>query len=348
MSNRTKNYVWLVVALLALSCFVCRIRWNEFIAEISDVSWPGIILAMFMLLCAQTILASRWLILLRVHQISISFYQAVKLTYLGLFYNNVMPGAVGGDLLKAWFIRNHCDRTRRIEAVVTVFIDRLAGLASMILVGAIASCFVGSELRTIFGLQVRSLIWGILGAFVLGAMVFLSPHIRRILMLRDMLARLPFARQLRRIDSAVRLYRHHMLTVLLAILITTVTQGLVVVAIWRISQSLHLDNVRFVQCLAIMPIIWLVSAVIPVPGGLGVMEYLFIPFFAQAIDPLGAIDPAAGTLGATVVAQAATLALLNRLVICVSSLPGALVPVLGGHVPKAREMQLELEQVTHI
>lgn len=271
--------MWLGVALLAICYFIYHIHWKEFKAAISNVSWPVIVLAIFILLCAQTILAARWLILLRVHQIHISFYQAVKLTYLGLFYNNMMPGSVGGDLLKGWFITHHSDRARQLEAVVTVFVDRLTGLVTMIFIGTIAGFFVGSELKIGFGLQVRGLIWGILGIFVFVAMVFLSRRIRGALMLSDLLERLPFAQKLQKIDSAVQLYRQHLQTMLLAMLITLVTQGLVIMAIWMVSQSLHLDNVRFVQCLAIMPIIWLISAAIPVPGGLGVMEYLFIPFF---------------------------------------------------------------------
>ena len=84
----------------------------------------------------------------------------------------------------------------------------------------------------------------------------------------------------------------------------------------------------------------MLSAAVPVPGGLGVTENLFRPFFSAAI--LGAsaasaaqVDQAAG--------QAAALALLYRIMYCACSLPGGLVPVFGGHLPKAQEMQAELE-----
>jgi len=70
---------------------------------------------------------------------------------------------------------------------------------------------------------------------------------------------------------------------------------------------------------------------------LGVMENLFVPFFIMAIDPSGsATEVAEG--------QTAALALLNRLMICACSLPGALVPVFGGHLPKAQEIQAGMEE----
>ena len=69
------------------------------------------------------------------------------------------------------------------------------------------------------------------------------------------------------------------------------------------------------------------------------MENLFIPFFATAIDP--AVKTGTDHWK-EVVALAAALALLNRLMICLCSLPGALVPIFGGHLPKAKDMEAEL------
>ena len=64
-------------------------------------------------------------------------------------------------------------------------------------------------------------------------------------------------------------------------------QGFVIAAIWTFSQLLHLDMIMIVQTLTIMPIIWLISATVPMPGGLGVMKYLFFHFFPkQLIQPL--------------------------------------------------------------
>lgn len=335
MGRRVSSYIWLCVALLATCGFLARLRWQDFEAAVSSVSWLEVFVAVLLVLSSNSILATRWLILLRVHQIHITFGQAVRLTYLGLFYNNMMPGSVGGDFVKGWFITHHCHPTKRIEAITTVFVDRVMGLVSMIGVAAIASLFVGSELRISSGVAVHDVIIGILGTFLVVATVFLSRRIRKSLMLSRVLGVLPFSRQLQKVDAAVRLYRHHMATMAQAILITLFTQGLAIAAVWMISQSLGLDNVGFLQCLMIMPIIWLISAAIPVPGGLGVMEYLFIPFFARAIDPTGAMPEGIAA------AQAATLALFNRVIISVCSSPGAVVPVIGGHLPKAREILCE-------
>lgn len=61
------------------------------------------------------------------------------------------------------------------------------------------------------------------------------------------------------------------------------------------------------------------------------MENLFVLFFVPLMDASVTAEFAQG--------QAAALALLNRLMLCVCSLPGALVPMFGGHLPKRKDIE---------
>lgn len=334
----------MVVALAGLAFLAQRTPAETFEQAVKRLDWSWALGALGVYLVAQTLLATRWMGLLKVHHVDISLFQAVQLTYLGLFYNNIMPGAVGGDLLKGWYITQHSQKDQRLEAAVTVFVDRLVGLIGMIVVGALASLFVGAQLAIPVrggNLEVRVLIWLLLGGLILGSAVFLSRRLRRVLMLSVLLDKLPFAQSLRQVDNAIRIYRRHLPSIGVALLLTALIQGFSIVAIFMLCKALHLDNVRFLQCLIIMPIVWLISAAVPVPGGLGVMENLFVSFFSRAIDP----SVMTGTpQWEQVVALATALAVLNRLMICLCSLPGGLVPIFGGHLPRRRDMQADLER----
>ena len=339
MKKRVRTFVWLAVAALALSYLAYKTPRDTFQQAMEGIGWSWAVSAVVLYLVAQTLLASRWILLLRVHGVRITLFQAIKLTYLGLFYNNVMPGAVGGDLLKGWYITHHSEKDQRLEAAVTVFVDRLTGLVGMILVGALAGLTAGPEVTIPirdYPVQVRYLVWMIFLGLVVVSVIFLSRRVRQVLLLNHLLERLPAAKVLKKIDSAIRIYRRHIPTMFLALVLTGLIQGLSIVAVWMMTQALHLEQVEFLHCLTVMPIVWLISAAIPVPGGLGVMENLFVPFFVMAIDPTGAAAVEAR-------GQAAALALLNRLMICACSLPGAFVPIFGGHLPKAQEMEEELE-----
>ena len=127
-----------------------------------------------------------------------------------------------------------------------------------------------------------------------------------------------------------------LIEVILVLLLTFFLQGLTIVAVWMLTQALHFEEVKFVHCLLIMPIVWLVGSAIPVPGGMGIIEGGVTSMFCLVINK---DDPAAAW------GPAAALALVNRVVILyICSLPGVLVPLFGGHLPKARQMQQELEQ----
>ena len=298
--------------------------------------WGWIIPATMIYFISQTILAFRWVILLRVHGVFIGFYQAVKLTYLGLFYNNMMPGAVGGDLLKGWYITHHSEKGRRLEAVVTVFVDRLSGLIGMILVAAVASLFVGPDLA-FRGIQIRWIVWGIFAAMVLVSIVFLSRRLRRLLLISQILNRLPVAGRLKQIDDAIRLYRSHVGTMIHALMLTAILQGGAIVSVWLLTRALGFVQVSFWHCLIIMPIVWVISAAIPVPGGWGIMEICITHLFLL-VNIQDQSDKAIG--------YAAMLALLYRVLVCFCSLPGALVPLFGGHLPRQEEMQQEMASVS--
>ncbi len=338
MKKRVRTFVWLAVAALALSFLAYKTPWDTFQEALREVGWSWAVSAVLLYLLAQTLLASRWILLLRVHGVRITLFQAIQLTYLGLFYNNFMPGSVGGDLLKGWYITHHSEKDQRLEAAVTVFVDRLTGLVGMVLVGALASLTAGPDMTIPirdYHVQVRYLVWLIFLGLVLVSVIFLSRRVRHVLLLDRLLDRLPAAKVLKKIDSAIRIYRRHIPTMSLALVLTGTIQGLAIVAVWMMTQALHLEQVEFIHCLTVMPIVWLISAAIPVPGGLGVMENLFVPFFVMAIDPTGA-DPIAAK------GKVVALALLNRLMICACSLPGALVPIFGGHLPKAQVIEAEL------
>src|SRR5439155_7274092 len=65
---------------------------------------------------------------------------SIRLGLVGFFFNTFLPGSVGGDLIKAWYIAG--EQSRRTVAVSTVLIDRVLGLwALAALVALLGSSF---------------------------------------------------------------------------------------------------------------------------------------------------------------------------------------------------------------
>lgn len=72
----------------------------------------------------------RWYILVRAVELPFRFVDAFRLGFIGLFFNNFMPGSVGGDVIKAAVLAREQDR--RTIAVATVLMDRAIALWALI------------------------------------------------------------------------------------------------------------------------------------------------------------------------------------------------------------------------
>ena len=105
-------------------------RWTK-LREINHLVL-GAALAVFIL--SQIIIGLRWWILLRTQQIFIPFWAAVRLYFLGWFYNIIMPGSVGGDLVRLWYVTKHTEK--KFEAALSVLVDRIIGLISTLIIAA--------------------------------------------------------------------------------------------------------------------------------------------------------------------------------------------------------------------
>lgn len=80
-------------------------------------------------------LAFRWRIFLRQQEIALPFRTVFSLTWAGQFFNSILPGSTGGDLVKIYQICRLAPE-RKAAAVSTVFVDRLSALlALLVLVG---------------------------------------------------------------------------------------------------------------------------------------------------------------------------------------------------------------------
>ncbi|HLB75150.1 MAG TPA: lysylphosphatidylglycerol synthase transmembrane domain-containing protein, partial [Sedimentisphaerales bacterium] len=87
----------------------------------------------FAVFCAgELVVGLRWWLLLRTQGVFIGFWAAVRLYFLGWFYNNVMPGSVGGDLIRVWYVTKHTEK--KFEAGLSVFVDRAIGLLGTLII----------------------------------------------------------------------------------------------------------------------------------------------------------------------------------------------------------------------
>jgi glycosyltransferase 2 family protein len=309
--------------------------WRELAAVLRNLSLGYFSLSLAVYASAEVIIAIRWWLLLRAQSIHIEVSAAVRLFFLGLFYNNVMPGSVGGDLLKAWYVTKHTER--RLEGVLSVFVDRAIGLAGLVLI-AIATYLVlvrGHIAAVAKTKGTRPPGWlsqhpgAILGAGVaFGALlvvVLVHPTGRAGLARLAGIARLRGVSLLRRAKDAIVVYCSKLWTLLGTMVLTLIGQSITIIAFWLLGRDLGIEaGLRYY--FFVFPVVWVVGAVPISIAGLGIVEAGTVGLLCRLTGA-----PAEKVL---------VLVFCQRFVWVLASLPGGMVHLLGAHLPQ-REISID-------
>lgn len=94
---------------------------------LGNLKWGYLFLALFAVLLSNVFGAAQWHILLLRQGIKMSYEEVARIYFMGLFFNNFMPGNVGGDIKRIADIRIESGEKLGAGFVATIF-DRLFGL----------------------------------------------------------------------------------------------------------------------------------------------------------------------------------------------------------------------------
>lgn len=277
-------------------------------------SWRFLLLALaihFLVTFPQSV-RLHWM--LRAQQIRVSVWESIKLSFAGNFLNFAAPlGSNAGDVFKAYFLSLHTDR--KTEAVTTIVLDRMIGLASMIAVVALIIVASPSENRIA---QFRPYVLTMVVVGVTCAVLYLSRIWER-LVPTGWVQKIPMLHQLRRIDNTARTLARHYVILAGCILVTVVLQAMAMGAYFTIAVAVGLDA-RFDNILEYYAYFYTGAFIQALPGppqGLGTVELAYRYLFASFGSP----------------SQIICVAFLIRLMVLACALPGLWVTLTGAYKP---------------
>lgn len=246
------------------------------------VSTGGLIASFIIMGLTILLGAQRWLIALRTQGLKLTWARAMRITLIAHFFNSFLLGSTGGDLMKAYYAARETAH-RKPEAVVTVFVDRVIGLWTMLLFAGVMALFNLELLRTHETLRLVMLV--ILGMFTVGTgfvlLAFVGGISRQFTGARDWLKRLPKGDWLERSLETCRGFGRHrhfflrMVVVSMTLNFVCVAQYVVLAAGMGIDVPLRVWSV-------VVPAIICIAALPITPSGLGVRENLYVAVLAAA------------------------------------------------------------------
>jgi uncharacterized protein (TIRG00374 family) len=240
-----------------------------------EIDTGGLVYALGLIFAGIFICSTRWWLLLGAAGVRARWIDAVRLTSLGIFFNIVVPGLTGGDLIKAVLVAKE-NPGRRTAAVVSVFVDRALGLFTLLAMGAVVILTVGREFSEVRGPLLVCVVGGLVAAIV-----YTSGPLRRLVRFDAIVKRLPMSGAIQRLDEAVLIYSRHKLVLLLSFLISAANHVLVVCAIYFLGRAFGDRVLGRLDYVIVVSVGNTVSALPIAPGGWGVGEAIYAYLFTR-------------------------------------------------------------------
>jgi uncharacterized protein (TIRG00374 family) len=252
------------------------------IAESFKVGY-GWLFCLLFLVFQDAVSSIRWRWLLKVNsQAKFPFLDMVRVTWIGLFFNSFLPGAVTGDFIKLLYIRDLDPKMSKTYLVTSVLMDRILGLMGLLLILGVSSLIFYTE---IIGLspQMKNLVHFNLLLFVgaLGFIVFLfAPRAlqEKVLKLSALIPVL--GSKIHKTLMSVWTIGDNKTVLFKCIFISMFLQATNFGAFYLISSPFYGTEVPFQYIITLIPIGFMAVAVPISPAGLGVGHVIFEKLFS--------------------------------------------------------------------
>jgi len=279
--HKLRPAVWLrtSVSLGALVWLLAYVDWVSLLAALEKVS-PFVVLAAVLLHAAAFLIgAARWWLLLR------RFYPAAALTSLvpGYFMasalNQVLPGGVGGDVLRPWLVGGLGYGIS--AAAVSTVLDRVLGLAGILVLGDIALVFLPTGLWVEHPLVLVGVVSAAVALLV--AAFFSDGSLSKLLPRQWVEAR---AGQLFfRLWRDVRDFRHEAGVLLFVLSLAWLSQAVIIAVYMLVGRELGID-LSIAEYFALIATVFVVSALPISLGGLGLREGVLVAMLVAKGVPM--------------------------------------------------------------
>ncbi len=257
------NKISLLILKLAVSSVLLYIVFSKtgldrVLSTIRNMSLSAFVFAIFLYIFAQLISTLRWKLLLPGGP---GIKKLFSLNMIGSFFNTLLPGIIGGDAVKGFYLYRVTGNASLTFA--SIFMDRYLGFAVLIAIGAIAYPF---GYRYIQGSRIEWILPVIVLSFIIGSILFFTLRIGK---------RIKFFSEF---YNYFQTYRNQKAIIRKALVLSALVQLSGMFAVYILALGIG-QHIPFLAFLVFLPIIILFTTLPVSISGLGVREGAFVLFF---------------------------------------------------------------------
>ena len=218
--------------------------------------------------------AGQWYLLLRGQSLAVSPGQTAVVYWVGVFFNNLLPGNIGGDAVRIYDVRRLTGATDR--AAAATFMDRFIGLFSTCGL-ALGACALVAEVRRPGLVTLLGTVWVTLAALLA---MGLSRRLRRVRGFLGLLLPRRLGAGVERLRFAIAVYREQTGLLAAAWAVSLGVQFSRILVYWAAGLAVGLE-VGLRYFVGFQPAAAIVAALPISVGGLGVREGVLVELFGE-------------------------------------------------------------------
>ncbi|HKP95658.1 MAG TPA: lysylphosphatidylglycerol synthase transmembrane domain-containing protein [Fibrobacteria bacterium] len=213
----------------------------------------------------------RWFLLIRQAGLKADPGRVFSLQMIGLFFNSLIPGGTGGDLIKGYYLFKEHDAREQSLALTSIAMDRFIGLYSLLCVAMAMTLANHGLWKDSPSLKLNSLFYaGVFLAFTGLIAFFFSPWSARLLE-HPKMHRVPGGRFLRGLSQSLLVYRSRPSGLLLPLALGILVDCGLILLYYFSALSLGMDLPLAVHGF-VVPTLTMINGIPISPSGLGVGE----------------------------------------------------------------------------
>jgi glycosyltransferase 2 family protein len=269
--SRKKLILLLRVAVSCgiLAYLIATLDWQRLLRVFSEIRLEYVWFAPLLLIAGLYSLAVRWSILLKHFGIFLNPKESFIYYLIGNFYNIILPGSIGGDVIRASICTIKQNKPLSLIAS-SAFLERVFGLLVVLFLGSIGILCSTEELRQQLGKTLTgTVLWFSLGNLFIFAIFWLSIGFIPWQFLEAKIGKNKIVSTLA--DIFDRIHNISIADLFLILAFNLFAQLFDIAASYSLAQSISF-NLPPIVFVIIIPIVY-ISTALPISlGGLGVRE----------------------------------------------------------------------------
>ncbi|MBI5874715.1 MAG: flippase-like domain-containing protein [Deltaproteobacteria bacterium] len=237
-----------------------------------------LILAVVALLYAvsQIISTYRWSLFLPNAGIHVPFLKLVSLYYVGMFFNIFLPSAIGGDVVKSYYLYKFSGKGG--NSLASVFLDRFTGFFALVTIAVVSLMFGYSYIKDTYA---PTLIIALAATFFLSSLILWNKGLHNwALVIIGKIKLFGINEKIESLYNAVMLYKSKPIILLKAFGVSFVIQFISISIFYLISKGFGM-TVSMGYFFLFVPIAVSISMIPISLSGLGLREGAFVYLFTK-------------------------------------------------------------------